>query len=161
MDAMTWWLVAHFAATDASVMGIPAAQLHEDWERVSVLSAERIERDVAGASREALGAAEFDVRADLDGDGRVERIVAGVYETHSGESGRFLLVGKGSDRTGWRRAYLCGHPARANFSAVVVEGRSVFWFDCLHCDSAVVLRRRWGRYTLGDSFAAAYTGDCR
>ena len=161
MSALAWFLTAHFAATDPAVIGIAASDLHEDWVRVSVLSVERIEREIGDVEPFDLAGAKFDLRADLDRDGRDEQIVAGVYETHGGETGSFLLVATGSDAKGWRRAYLCGAPERENFSAVEVYERDVHWFGCLNCDSSVVLRRRWWRYTLGDSHAAIYEGNCK
>jgi hypothetical protein len=161
MEFTTWWLIAHFAALDAAVLGISAAKLGVDWERVSVLSIERIDREIAAADRDEIAGVEFDVRVDLDRDGTSERVVAGVYEAQGGESGRFLLVAEGSDENGWRSAYVCGEPGHANFSSVKVDDHEVYWFSCLHCDVSVVLRHESGRYTLGDSEAASYTGTCK
>jgi len=142
---LEWWIVVHFAATEPRLLGIPAHELNESWLRVSVLTPERIDREVPVEKRgipfgQQLEEPAFDVRFDVSGDGRPERVVVGVYDAEDGTSGSFLLVAEGSDERGWKQAFLSSHAEEANFSYLRTSDGHLSWWPCFECDFFATLR---------------------
>ena len=92
-QGIAWWVTATFQPSDEAVEGIPVRQLNSRWLRASTItrSVLPVEAMHTGETVEEHGFS-FVLDADLDGDGRQERALVGVFQTVSGETGRFLLI---------------------------------------------------------------------
>jgi len=145
-----WWITASFQPTGGEVEGIPVQMLDATWQRASVIRPADLPAAAArkGDRLEDFGAT-LSVEADLDGDKRPERAVVGVFETLQGEVGRFVLVlGRTGDRGGWSKRALFTVKGRSSFSALKLEGRTLFWFGCLECDIVCRVVPKRGRFRL-------------
>jgi hypothetical protein len=135
--AQAWWVGATFTPRGTVIEGIQIGDLDRAWKRASIISPSDLppEARKPGDTIEEHGFS-LALEADLDGDGKRERVVVGVYEATSGETGRFLLVLSQGRRTGqWEKRALFQQKGPPGFGAVsIVKGR-LEWVDCLECDS--------------------------
>jgi hypothetical protein len=133
--AISWWVDAHFDATGESIAMIPAAQLEKGWRYASPLTESAIEkfRDSEENDAYAEHGFRFELESDLNGDGRAERVLAGVYQTETGETGRFILVLAPNPDGGWEKAFVSSLPAHQNFSALLQTDGEVRWSFCMMC----------------------------
>lgn len=145
-----WWITATFQRNDEAVEGIPVRELNSGWLRASTITASALpsEATQAGETVEEHGFS-FVLDADLDGDGRNERALVGVFQTVSGETGRFLLIlGKPSSRGPWVKRALFSEKGAPGFSAVALLDGRLQWVTCLECDIGCEVVRSWWRYRL-------------
>ena len=87
----------------------------------------------------------FEIDADFDGDGDVERAVVGVYRDHVGNAGRFVLILTRRGRR-WESAAVFTQPGEAGFSILMAAPPGVAWLTCLECDSWVMIEWSAGEY---------------
>jgi hypothetical protein len=145
-----WWLTAAFEPREDVVEGIAVRDLSKTWRRASALQPSALPPE-AREPGEGLGDHAFDlaVEADMDGDGRRERAVVGVFQTSSGATGRFLLVlGRAKDGEPWRKRALFTMAGAPGFSAVAMRDGRLHWVTCFECDTGCEVVRRWGRFRL-------------
>jgi hypothetical protein len=76
---------------------------------------------------------------DFNTDGRRDRAAVGVYQAHSGEQGRFLLVLTESTPGRWEKAFLGASPPEPGFSVLWRQRGGVIWAFCMECDTFVDL----------------------
>jgi len=141
-----WWLTVTFQPHESVVADIPVEKIDRKWSAASLL------RDLPMpplASDPGKGVADhggsLDVQADLDGDGRSERAVVGVYSTESGYYGRFLLL-LATDKKGRPKQRVFVQPGEPGFSVMYLEKNRLFWSICMECDGRceVVARSKSG-----------------
>jgi hypothetical protein len=142
-----WWLTARFEATETAIESLPLQQLDPSWVAASLLRDALLppEASVAGESLEEHGA-NFEVVGDLDGDGRAEKTVVGVYRTRTGEVGEFALVLSRGRAGRWNKRALFTVAGEAGFSALIRDGKHLRWASCMECDSYCTIipaRRKW------------------
>jgi hypothetical protein len=142
-----WWLGARFTPSDSNVAGLALTQIDSTWVRAQVLSMRMLPSEAAAdrALLERRGQG-FERSGDFNGDGRPDRALVGVYETRSGEGGRFLLILTRTAAGTWEKAFLAAMPGEARFSILGQSGRQLAWWFCLDCDDGVLVRWREGRY---------------
>ncbi|MGH2361209.1 MAG: hypothetical protein ACRDGM_11815, partial [bacterium] len=148
--AEAWWVTATFEPREAAIEGISVRNLDGGWLRASVLRTADLPRTASdpGESVEDHGF-QLALHADLDGDGQPEKVVVGVFQTRSGERGRFLLILGKSEKAGtWTKRALFAEPGTPGFSAVRLEDGRLVWVTCFECDSACEVRYRSGRFRL-------------
>lgn len=145
-----WWVTATFQPREEAVEGMPLRDLDPDWLRASTLRPADLppEARQPGQSPEEYGFS-LALEADLDGDGRPERVVVGVFQTRAGELGRFLLIlGKSKNSSPWVKRALFSDKGAARFSAVAVMDGKLQWVSCFECDTACEVVHRWWRFRL-------------
>jgi hypothetical protein len=145
-----WWVTATFAPRDAEVEGIALRDLDRDWLRASVLRAADLPATATDPGESVEDHAfSLALQADLDGDGKPERVVVGVFQSKSGGMGRFLLIlGKSNNASSWTKRALFAVPGTAGFSAIRMEDGRLVWVTCFECDSACEVSYRWWRFRL-------------
>jgi hypothetical protein len=141
-----WWLTATFTPRHDTIEGIPVTALNRRWVRASLLKMSDLppaEHQPGEGLREH--GFELDLQADTDADGVPERAVVGVFETASGEKGRFVLILRRGPE-GWRKRAVFTLTGTPGFSAVAVgKNKRLLWVTCLECDSTCeVIHRRGG-----------------
>ena len=138
-----WWLTVMFQPHESVVADIPVETIDKKWAAASLL------RDLpmpplasdAGKSVADHGGS-FDVQADLDGDGRNERAVVGVYATQSGFYGRFLLL-LATDKKGKTKHRVFVQPGEPGFSVMYLEKNRLFWAICMECEGRCEVLARY------------------
>jgi hypothetical protein len=86
---------------------------------------------------------------DLDGDGRPERAVVGVYETTTGDIGRFLLIlSHAKAGAPWTKKALFSLVDPNPFSAILIRGGAISWVGCFSCDDVCAVRRAGTEFRL-------------
>ena len=142
-----WWLKVTFVPKDTTIESIPVRQLDPSWVAASSLQDTELPAEASepGESVQEHGGA-FEVSHDLDGDGRVEKVLVGVYRADSGEVGRFVLVLSAGKRGGWEKRALFKEAGSAGFSVLFHQEMQLVWTFCMECDSYCELkssRRKW------------------
>lgn len=148
--AEAWWVTARFEPREAAIEGISLRDLDGSWVRASVLRTADLPTKATdpGERVEDYGF-QLALHADLDGDGQPEKVVVGVFQTRSGERGRFLLILGKSARAGtWTKRTLFAEPGTPGFSAVRLQDGRLVWVTCFECDSACEVLYRAGRFRL-------------
>lgn len=132
-----WWLTTSFTPGDTSIESISVRHLNIAWVAASKLQDAELPAEASepGESVEDHGGA-FEIKHDLDGDGRAEKAVVGVYRTDAGEIGRFLLVLTAVKRGRWAKRALFLEAGEAGFSVLFLQNRRLVWAFCMECDSA-------------------------
>lgn len=146
---LAWWVTVRFVPQDLSIEGIPVRELDRDWVAASVLKAAALpaEASAAGESVEEHDGA-FEISRDLDRDGRLDRALVGVYKTHSGEVGRFLLVLSTTKGGKWSKRALFKQSGEAGFSVLWQQRERLVWAFCMECDSSCEVTPRRGAWRL-------------
>jgi hypothetical protein len=135
-----WWGRVMVKATDSTIQGVPLAAIDTSWARASTLTLDLLPPDAAGDSgfvqdfRE--GHANFTISGDFNKDGIPDRAMVGVYTTHSGETGRFLLI-LTSVRDKGSKEFLATEPGTPGFSILTRRDSLIDWYECLYCDFSV------------------------
>ncbi len=132
---LAWWLTVRFSPTGDQIAGLPVTEIDPTWLRASAL--DDLPLPSSGyASGDSLSdhGGMFSVNEDFDSDGAHETAIVGVYETRSGEFGRFLLILSRSPvaATTVRAKFLI--PGVPGFSVLQRVGNQVFWGECMECD---------------------------
>jgi len=145
-----WWVKATFEPREEMVEGVPLRDIDRKWLRASALRAADLPAEAAekGETPEAYGFA-LALEADLDGDGSLERAVVGVFQTRSGEVGRFLLIlGRSGPTAPWTKRALFSETGAAGFSALAMKNTTLLWVTCFECDTGCGVVYRWWRFRL-------------
>jgi hypothetical protein len=124
------------SAADKSVLGIAVSALDSTWATASLLQHAGIISD-SGANAFADSSVRVPyLEADLDRDGRPERVYAGVFRTRDGKKGSFVIVV--SPQNGhWINRHVTSMTGGGDLTFVRrVPGDTIVWSDCLQCDAA-------------------------
>ena len=126
--------------TDSAIEGVPLAAIDTSWARATVLTLDLLPPDARGDSgfirdfRE--GDAGFTLSDDFNRDGIPDRAMVGVYRTHSGETGRFLLI-LTSTHDKISKDFLATEPGATGFSILTRRDTLIEWYECVYCDFSV------------------------
>lgn len=115
-----WWVTADFRPGDSTIAFIPIHDLDKDWVSASVLRDQDLPpaASVPGETLKEHGAA-LQIDGDLNGDGRSDKALVGVYRGRRGNTGAFLLVLTRTATGRWTKAALFKSPGRPRFSAII------------------------------------------
>ncbi|MDH5434940.1 MAG: hypothetical protein OEY19_13435 [Gammaproteobacteria bacterium] len=139
----SWWLTVEFAATETHIEGIPVTKLDPSWVSASALTREKIPKE-ALASDEMDPMKEFnyrfDIEKDINGDGKNEKILTGVYKDKNKKSGRFVLVLE-KDKSKWKKSFVFSFEEKSGFSILNETSEGViFWTFCMECGMASYIK---------------------
>ena len=135
-----WWLTARFTPTTDTVGSIPIRAIDPSWVKASLLTRDMLPPKAAAPGEWTDTTYGFVREGDFNQDGRQDRAMVGVYQTKSGEVGRFLLVVTQRQAGTWQKAFLATTPGEAGFSVLFPEGDGIGWSSCMECDSWANLR---------------------
>lgn len=133
-----WWVTARFAPAADTILSLPVNLIDSSWSKATVLTRDLMPSR-AGDDPSALASATtfgFCFDGDFNRDGKKDRAAVGVYQTRSGEQGRFLLIltETGPDR--WQKTFLHTFPGDPGFSLLSLErGGGLGWWTCMACDN--------------------------
>ncbi len=130
-----WWLTARFTPANDTVDSIPIHAIDTSWAKASVLTRHVLPPQAAAPGEWTDTTYAFVREGDFDQDGRPDRAMVGVYQTKSGDVGRFLLVITQRAAGKWQKAFLATTPGEAGFSVLFPEGAGIGWSTCMECDS--------------------------
>src|SRR6266487_3632511 len=99
-----WWLRIRFSPCDSEIYGIPVEKIH------------------------------FELRGDFNRDGRPDQAAVGVYETTTGQTGRFMLIVTRTDSGAWRLVFLEQLPGKPGFLALGRNRSRIAVMSCMDCD---------------------------
>jgi hypothetical protein len=140
-----WWAHARFASTETAIESIPVAKLDRSWVRATALAPSLMPAAATTPDEtvEENGGA-FSLLVDLDGDGRQERALVGVYESRSGATGRFLLILNRNSGGTWTKRALFKDEGSPGFSVLFLSEGRIKWATCLECDTycELIVRKR-------------------
>lgn len=128
-DLGSWWISRTFDVIGDTVVGIPIQALDSSWVAARVLNREMMPGDQGLVNRDLA----FQLAGDFNHDDLQDRVVLGVYRTHQGQTGRFLLF-LTQNAGGWQKAQLVQEPGSAGFSILTHSGDTLSWYECLECD---------------------------
>ena len=132
-----WWVSATFVPRHSAIESIPLQRLEPAWLKASALRSDDLPPAAfkPGESVEDHGGS-FTLTVDLEGDGRQEKALVGVYQARSREVGRFLLILSPLSKGAWVKRALFTQPGRAGFSVLFLREGRLVWADCMECDTA-------------------------
>lgn len=140
-----WWVNIEFAPGTGGEGRYDARAMDPNWKRMSILDANMLKGRIADADLTQFRQSDFSfsLQADLDGDGVHEDFFVGVYETLTGEVGRFVAIARNG-----RVVKHFAEAGSAGFSALLPAGNQVGWYACMECDSFYSIRWTGQGYAL-------------
>lgn len=140
-----WWLAREFKATGHEVYEIPVERIDPQWKSATVLDTAYYKTTLSDAQFRQVKASPLKLSASMPSNEHdtQEKVFVGVYETLSGDTGRFIAMGK-NDRV---IAHFT-HPGFSGYSAILHQGDELLWYKCMDCSDYDVIRRVDGKYAL-------------
>jgi hypothetical protein len=135
-ESSDWLATERFKPNQVRLLSIPVKDLDKTWTKAALITKEKLSPAAARYLSDKPNYL-FVVDADLNKDGKRDRAVVGVYETHSGETGEFLLVVTEKGRGSWKKAFLEKIPGETGFTALCYTEGIVGWSNCFECDSSL------------------------
>lgn len=134
-----WWLIAEFEPHGKSVWGVPVKRLNEDWSEARLLETSDVKNTGKDRVREEMEqyGLSFQLAADFDKDGDVERAGVGVFEREDGTKGSFLLVVGPNSEVEFLEITSA---TEAAFGVIRMEKDGLSHWYCLACDHGFDLR---------------------
>lgn len=128
---VAWWLDTHFEPSKTRVLGLPVTRFNAEWVEAQALDDAFIKKQVSEDEYQAVlnSQLKFDLEHSIDSDPEKERFVVGVYETKSGDKGRFLAILDGGSE-----AKVFEYPGLPGYSALLLMDGDVYWYKCMECD---------------------------
>ena len=132
--AYSWWVTATFDPQGETVEGLPIRTIDTSWAGALALSRSVLPsvaaNDLSGLADSTIT---FTRDGDFNHDGVRDRALVGVYRTHAGTTGRFLLIL--TQRSGRPTiAHLSQEPGQAGFSGLAIAHDTLSWVECMECD---------------------------
>ena len=149
-QGFAWPVTWSFRPMTTVIEGIPVETLDPSWRRASLIRPDDLPiASMKPGERLEDSDVSLSTEADLDGDGRSERAVVGVFETGRGELGRFLLIlGRSGAVPAWSKRALFQVKGGSMFSAVALRRGTLTWYGCLECDDQCEVIRTAGEFRL-------------
>lgn len=143
--ATAWWVKTEFIPSSTSILGMPLTRFRPDWVKAQRLHKDYMETQISGAEHEALinSKLTFDLKHSLDDDPEQERFIVGVYESSSGDKGRFMAVLEDESVV-----KVFEYPGLAGYSALLLMDGGVYWYKCMECDDFDTLEWTGSDYRL-------------
>lgn len=136
-----WWLTKSYAPSEATIAGLPVASLRPSWKSAQTFTPATFTRK---EHADMYSAPDFrpvwEVRRDINGDGRQDRAIVGVAKTKANKLERFLVILTQDGKGGWKKDYVnytqtSPSDGDRGFSYLVDRGRyGISWNDCFECD---------------------------
>jgi len=144
-----WWLRIRFSPCDSEIYGIPVEKIDPWWRLASVNQLKHIPIPELHQQGLAFGKLHFELNGDFNRDGRPDRAAVGVYETTTGQTGRFMLIVTRTDSGAWSPVFLVSHPGEPGFYALGRNGSRIVTWTCMECDgnSELVWNAKTKKYT--------------
>lgn len=144
-----WYVGYEFPVEGIAIEGIPVKLLDPGWVAASPLQGLALPPQ-ASEPGETLAEhdASFETTKDLDGDGRREKALVGVYRTKGGDTGTFLLVLRQSANGRWRKRALFQEPGKPGFTVLHAGREGLEWATCMECDTSCKVIPARGEWTL-------------
>ena len=89
-----WWYDIAFKADQDNLSGLPVKSLDPTWVAARALSTRDLVGRISSNDLKIFKASKFrfSSNSDLNNDGKLERVLVGVFKREDGVSGRFLVV---------------------------------------------------------------------
>src|SRR5713101_7684816 len=132
-----WWLRIRFSPCDSEIYGIPVDKIDSSWRLASVNQLKHIPKSAlyeCGQNDLVDGKLHFELNGDFNRDGRPDRAAVGVYETTTGQTGRFMLIVTRTDSGGWRLVFLEELPGKPGFLVLGRNRSRIAVMSCMECD---------------------------
>jgi len=132
-----WWLRIRFSPCDSEIYGIPVEKIDSSWRLASVNQLKHIPKSAlyeSGQNDLADGKLHFELNGDFNRDGRPDRAAVGVYETTTGQTGRFMLIVTQTGSGAWSPVFLVSHPGKPGFYALGRNRSRIVTWTCMECD---------------------------
>jgi len=156
-----WWLTVRFTPVSDTIFSMPIGLVDSTWSKATVLTRDILPpqaRDDPGVLADTAFGFCFD--GDFNHDGRRDRAAVGVYRTHRGNLGRFLLILTQTDSGHWRTAFLVAVPGDPGFGLLAVSPTGdLGWWRCMECDNWTEVAWADGAYVLRAHAGGAEEGD--
>lgn len=125
-----WWLTTELQAQNSNVNGKPISEINSNWKRVTVLNNEYVKNYTTKDEYQHLknSPLSFKLKASIDDNPQEEEFITGVYESNSGEKGRFVAILSGTEIVKYFE-----HSGYSGYSALLKTGNSVQWYKCMEC----------------------------
>lgn len=147
VDDMTtaWWVKTEFEPKQTTMLGLPLTRFDPEWVRAQRLHEGFLEGQLGDADYQAVlnSKLTFDLKHSIDDDPEQERFIVGIYQSRSGEKGRFLAVLEGE-----AVVEVLQYPGFAGYSALMLMDDRVYWYQCMECDDFDELEWQSGGYQL-------------
>lgn len=140
-----WWLTREFKATGHAVYGVPVEGIDPQWKSATILDTAYCKRVLSDAQFRQVEASPLKLSVSMPSNGRdtQEKAFVGVYETLSGDAGRFItIVSNGRLMAHFTDAGFAG------YSAMLQQGDELLWYKCMDCSDYDVIRWVDGKYVL-------------
>jgi hypothetical protein len=129
-----WWLRIRFTPCDSEIYGIPVQKIDPSWRLASVNQLKHIPIPELQQQGLAFGKLHFELNGDFNRDGRPDRAAVGVYETTTGQTGRFMLIVTRIDTRAWRSVFVRLLPGKPGFFALERDKSKIVLWSCMDCD---------------------------
>lgn len=139
-----WWLTKTYKPVDRTIAGIPVEQIRPSWVAAQTFTRSSF---TAREHADVYSAPDFkplwEVRRDLNRDGKVDRALVGVARTRSGALERFLVIVTDNGAGGWKKIYSEWTPTDPSnydrgFSYLIDRGKGgLMWNDCFECGGSL------------------------
>ena len=140
-----WWISEEFKSTDIDIYGIPVSQINPDWRHALILNKKYYESLLSDNQFKNIRESNlvFTVEANLDGTPEIETFFVGVYETYSGQRGRFIAIMRNSEVIKYFT-----HTELSGYSSIYLENDQLRWYKCMECSDFDSIRWSGSSYTL-------------
>jgi hypothetical protein len=132
-----WWVSSEYKATRNTIYGIPVSEIDSEWKKVSILDMEYLKSRLSKYQYLKLQESDlvFSASRSFDGEPNMETFFVGVYESHSGQKGRFIAIKRASEIL----KYFI-HPGFSGYSSIYMDDDQVHWYKCMECSDYDVIQ---------------------
>ena len=125
-----WWLSIKLEATEKLLANKPISDFNSDWKYASFLTNESVKSKITkNEFNEFINTDfKFELKQDLNKNGKTETVKVGVFETRENTEGIFLSIFE----DGMLIKTLIDRNSK-NFSAVISHNNKILWYRCMEC----------------------------
>lgn len=140
-----WWVVKQFKASEDNIYGVPLSEINKDWKFVSILNMKYLKTYLNDAQYKNIqnSPLSFSVEVSLDGSPELETFFVGVFESYSGETGRFIAI-----KQGFKIIKYFTHSGMSGYSSIYLDNNKLRWYKCMECNDFDVIFWSNGKYIL-------------
>ncbi len=125
-----WWIAEEFTPSETTIKGIPVTQIMPDWKLALLLDEDYLQERLTDNQFQYIRQSNltFNVQTNLDNTPDEETFVVGVYETLSGDKGRFIAIFRHS-----MIIKLFTDADLSGYSSIYLDSDQVRWYKCMEC----------------------------
>ena len=149
-----WWLKKTYNPKETTIAGFPVKAIYPTWKTAQTFTRESFtKKELADVYTAPDFKPVWEVKRDINKDGKMDRVLVGVARTNKGGLERFLLVLTQNGNT-WTKAHLERYGAEPKyndmgFSYLMDAGKNgILWADCFECDGGGYLIWKNKRYQM-------------